>query len=80
MRSAKHTKWQRISFIGKLLIFTMGTKEPDLNIIGNIWGLLARRIYHAYQQFGAKEDLCACLEYEWDKLDLKTMANVETIL
>ena len=40
-------------------------KSPDLNIIGNVWGLLARRVYAHGRQFRCLEDLADCIIYCW---------------
>ncbi|CDF36022.1 unnamed protein product [Chondrus crispus] len=40
-------------------------KSPDLNIIENVWGLLARRVYAHGRQFDNLEDLADCIIDCW---------------
>jgi transposase len=45
-------------------------KSPDLNIIENVWGLLARRVYANGRQFDKPADLIKQIEKEWEQIDL----------
>ena len=43
-------------------------KSPDLNIIENVWGLLARRVYGHGRQFDTLEDLADKIIDCWDSI------------
>jgi len=43
-------------------------KSPDLNIIENVWGILARRVYHGGTQFDNVEDLVEKVIDVWDNI------------
>ncbi len=43
-------------------------KSPDLNIIENVWGMLAREVYYGYRQFECVEDLKEAITYAWEKI------------
>lgn len=44
-------------------------KSPDFNIIENVWGLLARRVYANGRQFDRPTDLERQISIEWSKID-----------
>jgi hypothetical protein len=42
-----------------------------LNIIENVWGVLARRVYAEGRQFDSTTDLTNQIRLEWSKIDKK---------
>ncbi|KAG3174910.1 hypothetical protein C6341_g9675 [Phytophthora cactorum] len=46
-------------------------KSPDLNIIENVWGVLACRVYANGRQFDTKTDLMRQIKAEWEKINLE---------
>jgi transposase len=52
-------------------VLSWPSKSPDLNIIENVWGLLARNVYENGQQFECVRDLKAKIKAEWAKLEPK---------
>jgi len=40
-------------------------KSPDLNIIENVWGIMARRVYKNCRQFNDVEELSNCVRDVW---------------
>ncbi len=51
-------------------------KSPDMNIIENVWGLLARRVYQGARQFHDLDDLKECIEYEWERLSINEIRDL----
>lgn len=52
------------------------SRSPDLNPIENMWGVLARRVYHDCRQFRSVGDLKQCVITEWNNIDYKTCYNL----
>ena len=49
---------------------------PDLNLIENAWGMLARSVYKDQRQFSFFEEFQAKIQCSWDEMDqeyLKTL-------
>lgn len=44
------------------------SRSPDLNIIENCWGQLARAVYFENRQYETVEDLKMSIIAEWEKL------------
>lgn len=40
-------------------------KSPDMNIIENVWSILAREVYKEGRQFNTKEELAAAIKAAW---------------
>ena len=51
-------------------------RSLDLNIIGNVWGLLARRVYAHGRQFRSLEDLADCIIYCWCSITEKNLRKL----
>lgn len=51
-------------------------RSPDLNIIENVWGQLARAVYKDCRQFQNIEELKKVIEEEWNKLPQEYIANM----
>ncbi|KAG3110603.1 hypothetical protein PI124_g562 [Phytophthora idaei] len=45
------------------------SKCPDFNIIENVWGLLAGRVYANGRQFNIRAELKACINAEWARIE-----------
>ncbi|PIC43982.1 hypothetical protein B9Z55_004510 [Caenorhabditis nigoni] len=50
--------------------------SPDLNPIENLWGLLARRVYHNGRQFNNIGELKDALQKEWDLVTEQELKNL----
>jgi transposase len=44
--------------------------SPDLNIIENLWGILARRVYQNGRQYNNISELKQAIVREWDKIEI----------
>lgn len=54
--------------------------SPDLNPIENVWGELARAVYHGGRQYSTVEELKVAVLREWARLDIARLrALVETM-
>lgn len=51
-------------------------KSPDLNIIENVWGILARDVYKNARQFDTVQQLREAIEVAWRRL---TVAQLERL-
>ena len=60
-----------------MLVMDWPAKSPDMNVIENVWGILARRVYQGGRVFDTVEDLQECLAYEWEKL---TIHEIRTLI
>ena len=49
---------------------TWSAKSPDLNIIENVWGLLARQVYANGRQFSTVGNLRQRVVECWDRLHM----------
>ena len=45
------------------------SRSPDLNIIENVWGLLARKVYANGRQFKDLNSLTEAVAKAWDAID-----------
>uniref|UniRef100_A0A8R1HUF4 Tc1-like transposase DDE domain-containing protein n=1 Tax=Caenorhabditis japonica TaxID=281687 RepID=A0A8R1HUF4_CAEJA len=52
----------------KIKVLALPAYSPDLNPIENVWGLLARAVYHHGKQFQTVGELNDAVADEWDKL------------
>lgn len=52
------------------------SKSPDLKIIEQCWGMLARAVYADNKQFDSIEELKICIQSEWAKLDQEYIRNL----
>ena len=59
-----------------MLVIDWPPKSPDINIIENVWSILARRVYQGGRVFDDVSDLKECLLYEWDKLTIHEIRNL----
>lgn len=50
--------------------------SPDLNIIENVWGMLARRVYADAKQYNSKDELIVAIQREWNRLKQDTIAGL----
>ncbi|KUF88924.1 hypothetical protein AM588_10004006 [Phytophthora nicotianae] len=50
--------------------------SPDLNPIENVWGILARAVYHGGQQYLNVNDLKVAILDAWEKLELSRVQNL----
>lgn len=44
------------------------TKSPDINIIANVWSMLAREVYKNGRQFNNKAELTEAIEAAWQTI------------
>lgn len=51
-------------------------QSPDLNIIENVWGIMASTIYANGKQFFSKEDLKLAIIKCWDEFDQSSIMNM----
>lgn len=51
-------------------------KSPDMNIIENVWGLLARKVYEGCRHYATKEGLIDGIKDAWRTLDQRTIQNL----
>jgi len=51
-------------------------KSPDLNIIENVWGYLARKVYHNARQFDCVADLKKAILESWNSIDDEYLRNL----
>lgn len=75
-----HTAKATQAFLSILNVTTMEwpAKSPDLNIIENVWGVLARSVYAGGRQFTCREDLKKQIEVSWRQVSagyLKTLVE-----
>ena len=63
-RSKYTTKWLEDREVN---VLDWAAKSPDLNIIENAWGLLARRVYADGKQYTNVRDLASAVVTEWTR-------------
>ena len=51
-------------------------RSPDLNIIENVWGLLAKDVYANRKQFDTKDELRAAIRTSWERIDQGTVKKL----
>lgn len=51
-------------------------KSPDLNIIENVWGILARDVYANARQFANVQELKNAIEAAWERLAIPVFQNL----
>ena len=51
-------------------------RSPDLNIIENLWGILARAVYKDNKQFGSKQELKEAIQKAWNNIPITTIHNL----
>lgn len=73
-----HTSTTTKSFLEdqQVEIMEWPSLSPDLNIIENVWGVLARAVYDGGRQFETKESLIATIRAEWAKIDPNLLAKL----
>ena len=49
--------------------------SPDLNIIENIWGMMARKVYEGCKRYSTKEELIDAIYTAWDEIDQEAIEN-----
>jgi len=52
-------------------VLTWPAKSPDLNIIENAWGILARMVYKDGRHFDNVEELVEAVASSWENIDLR---------
>lgn len=50
--------------------------SPDLNLIENVWGMVARRVYKSGRQYSNVADLIAAVRAVWDDITVEDLANL----
>jgi len=65
-----HTSRATKAFIEDANIKTMPwpAKSPDLNVIENVWGVLARSVYENGRQFGSRAELVDQIQISWNQI------------
>ncbi|DAZ96620.1 TPA: hypothetical protein N0F65_000186, partial [Lagenidium giganteum] len=58
-------------------LFSIAGGITDLNLIENLWGVLARAVYQVGCQFTTKEELKVVVAMEWNKI---TMAYIMSLI
>jgi len=51
-------------------------KSPDLNIIENVWAILARDVYENCRQFDTVQQLREAIEAAWSRLSVDYLKNL----
>ncbi len=51
-------------------------KSPDLNIIENLWGLLARAVYKDFRQYNSEAELKEAIVHCWSEIDLSSIEKL----
>lgn len=74
VHSSKHTKSWLESF--EVDVLDWPAKSPDLNIIENVWGQLARAVYADGKQYASVADLEVNVRDAWDAIDLSYLKNL----
>ncbi len=59
-----------------MLVMDWPPKSPDMNIIENVWSILARRVYQGGRVFDDVDDLKECLLYERERLSITEIRNL----
>lgn len=52
------------------------SKSPDLNIIENLWSILARRVYRHGRHYNSKQELKDSIVREWNDINQATVQNL----
>ena len=53
----------------KIEVIDWPALSPGLNPIENLWGILARRVYHNGRQFQQRDELVDAILKAWDEID-----------
>ncbi len=59
-----------------MLVMDWPPKSPDMNIIENVWSILARRVYQGGRVFDDVDDLKECFLYKWERLSITEIRNL----
>lgn len=51
-------------------------RSPDLNVIENLWGILARNVYKNGRQFNSKLELMNAIKNCWNNIDASTLCGL----
>ncbi|KAH9135181.1 hypothetical protein AeRB84_019305 [Aphanomyces euteiches] len=75
-----HSSRATTSFLegANIMALVWPAKSPDLNVIENVWGVLARSVYRNGRQFSSKEELEAQILKSWEQVSvsyLETLVN-----
>ena len=60
----------------KIELLDWTPRSPDINVIENCWGYLARSVYQGSRQFDTVDDLKEALLYEWENLPLSHIRSL----
>lgn len=60
----------------KMRILEWPARSPDLNIIENLWGILARTVYAGCRQFNTKNELKDAIMTAWEEIPQETVHNL----
>ena len=69
-RSNETKKWLANN---RLCAIEWPAKSPDLNIIENVWGMLARKVYAGCRQFSGLTELADAVLDAWNEIDIPTV-------
>ncbi|POM66382.1 Transposase [Phytophthora palmivora] len=50
--------------------------SPDLNPIENVWGIIAREVYHGGKQYMTPQDLKSAIQGAWENLELSRLRSL----
>ena len=62
--------------MNKIEVLPWPAKSPDLNIIENLWGILARAVYANGRQFDTKNELTEAILKHWREISQETIQNL----
>ena len=57
-------------------LLTWPPQSPDLNLIENVWGILARMVYEGGCQFYSKAELKKAILSAWNRIEMKYLQNL----
>src|SRR5262249_39240419 len=60
-------------------VLTWPSCSPDLNLIENLWGMLARLVYRGGRQFDDVKLLITAIHQEWDALFMNCICRHSSI-
>ncbi|KAF0727040.1 hypothetical protein Ae201684P_015816 [Aphanomyces euteiches] len=60
----------------RLSVMEWPAKSPDLNIIENVWGLLARSVYEDGRQFDSRASLIQQIQKCWDQIGMSYLQRL----
>jgi hypothetical protein len=57
-------------------LFPIPPNSPDLNLMENVWGMLARRVYHEQKSFHNVNELKNAIILAWDSIKIEELRPI----